>query len=218
MPLWTVNPEWKDRDVFIIGGGDSLRNFDWSKLRTELTIGCNSAYLHGKDICNICFFADDKFFSETKGFFKGLEAYAQSGGLVATNNGSLLHSRIPWLWTFRREAKGLHTHAIGYNFNTGACAINLALLLGGKRIYLLGFDMKLSAAGQPNWHNQKLLDVPSNGTYERMLDNFKYVEADRAKKFPDREIINLTKDSRLNAFPKIDIDEFWKDRALKKAG
>ena len=45
-PLWTVvrRDAWKGRRVFIVGGGPSLKAFDWKCLRGELTIGINRAF------------------------------------------------------------------------------------------------------------------------------------------------------------------------------
>ena len=32
---------WKDRPVYIVGGGSSLNNFDWNLLKGEITISVN---------------------------------------------------------------------------------------------------------------------------------------------------------------------------------
>ena len=53
MPIWIPQEKWKDEDVFIIGGGDSLRTFNFDVLKDELTIGCNTAFSLGSDICKI---------------------------------------------------------------------------------------------------------------------------------------------------------------------
>ncbi|KKL08765.1 hypothetical protein LCGC14_2572580, partial [marine sediment metagenome] len=47
---------WKGQRCFIIGGGDSLRGFDFSKLKNELVIGINRAY--EKIDCTINFSMD----------------------------------------------------------------------------------------------------------------------------------------------------------------
>ena len=212
MPKWIPEKLWLGRDVFIVGGGDSLRNFDWEILKKEFVIGCNTAYTLGKEICDICVFGDVKWFTGNSKGFKGhklqLEKYK---GAVFTNAPALQNTTIPWVWTMPRETKGLHTNALGWNANTGSIAVNLALLLGAKRIFLLGFDMHLSKKGNPNWHD-KVIDKPRKDVYQRFINGFLRVAEDLKKKFPDVEVFNVTSDSDLEVFPKIDFDKFWMER------
>lgn len=202
MPKWQIEEKWKDEDVFVIGGGDSLRTFDWSLLKGRSTIGCNAAFLLGEEICKICVFGDSKWFEKFK---PELQKFKNA---VFTNHPSLLKSKIGWLWTMERKTRGLHTDALGWNGNTGAVAINLGLILGAKRIYLLGFDMKLSKDGKSNWHDRSM-DKPNGQVYRRFIADFYYVAVDLLKKFPGREIINVTDDSGLDMFPKVGTKEFW---------
>ena len=207
MPHWIPEAKWQDEDVFIIGGGSSLKNFDWNLLREECTIGCNSAFTLGVEICKICIFGDPKWFRKFQGELQNYK------GAVFTNAGELRNTRINWLWTMPRKAKGLGTTALGWNKNTGAAAINLALILGAQRVFLLGFDMHLSREGKPNWHN-KLISKPRKDVYEKFIEAFTIVSIDLKKIFPGREIINITDDSDLDVFPKIGCEQFWKERKL----
>lgn len=208
MPRWRPEPKWQGQDVFVIGGGASLKSFDWNLLKPELTIGCNTAFMLGHEICKACIIGDDKCFDKFK------KELAQYEGAVFTNAPGLLNSPIPWLWTIPRKHAGLYTDAVCWNGNTGASAINLALLLGAKRVLLLGFDMKLSGQGEHNWHNRRL-DKTGAEVYDRFLSNYPSMAADLPKKFPGCEIVNIAKDSALGVFPKIDPDEFWKERKSK---
>jgi len=201
MPLWKPETIWKDEDVFIIGGGASLKNFDFNLLKSKHTIGCNTAFRLGVEICKICFFGDMKWFKKYK------DELANYQGTVITNCLQLYNSKIPWLYYVKREAKGLHTDKIGWNGNSGASAINLALLLGAKTVYLLGFDMCLSG-GRANWYENPF-DKPNEAIYRLFLKRFKDVAKDLDVKFPDRQIINITKNSALDMFPKVDLDEFF---------
>lgn len=211
MPIWTPTTDWKDREVFIIGGGDSLRQFNWSLLKQECTIGCNSAFTLGSEVCKICLFGDAKWF----GIYKHeLFQYAKQGGLVFTNSPQLMKTHLLWLWTIGRISDGLGRKELGWNGHTGASALNLALILGAKKVYLLGFDMILSKEGSPNWHN-RLIDEPNTNVYKEFMKRFKRVKVDLAKKFPGRKIINVTNKSALGIFPKIGVEKFWQGR--KKA-
>ena len=209
MPRWKPEQIWKDRDVFIIGGGESLQHFDWNLLKPELTIGCNDAFLLGEQICKICIFGDSKWFKAFK------DRLLHFRNAVFTNCVQLQDTKIDWLWVIQRASRGLHHNALGWNGNTGASAINLALLLGARRIFLLGFDMHLSKEGKPNWHKNEL-DKSNKNIYPTFLKDFGRVAKDLPKKFPGREIINVTDDSSLNKFRKIGVKKFWTERSKKK--
>jgi hypothetical protein len=214
MPHWNSKPVWQGCDAFVIGGGPSLRAFDWDRLLDRLTVGCNSAYLHGPEICKVCVFGDgdpnDKssFWSQYR---NGLAAYAERGGTVFTNHPALYLDETPWLWTTQRQARGLSTTELGWNRNTGAIALNLALLFGAKRVFLLGFDMKPGKDRQ-NWHPQQRSLAPAKlAVYRGFVNQFRYVVRDWHDKFKDRLIVNVTEDSGLPAdwFPRIKPDDLW---------
>ena len=213
MPRWTPHPVWEGEDVFIIGGGSSLRNFDWSLLKTELTIGCNDAYRLGADICTVCLFGDIKWYREHHDQLSVWE------GTAFSCVPHLLDKSPNWLWTLCRRKSGLHTDAVGWNDNTGASAINLALLMGAYRVFLLGFDMKEGPADDPNWHDERV-EKHIKGLYaSKFLKHFPRIKADLHSKFPGREIHNINDDSALQEFPIIGVDEFWSQRVKnRKAG
>lgn len=214
MPLWIPKTWWEGRDVFVIGGGPSLENFDWGRLKYECTIGCNNAYTLGADICKICFFGDAKWF-EVHRLQLVLYSKPKGEGYVFTSAPVLMRSKLPWLWLLQRTAKGLEKgNTLGWNKNSGASAINLALTLGAKRVYLLGFDMHLSKRGFPNWHQHHILP-PDASIYPAFVERFKDVKDDLPKKFPGREIINVTNNSNLVYFPKVEVDEFFSERMVK---
>jgi len=210
MPRWEIVETWKDQDVFIIGGGNSLRNFDWSLLFDECTIGCNMAFIHGSQVCKICIFGDTKWFRRFK-----LDLMAFDG-IVFTSHKEYAKSKIDWLWTLPRKPKGLSKTELGWNLNTGSNAINLALILGAKRVYLLGFDMKLLDRAKPNWHDLLIngIDTFNDPLYKRFNEGFRKVAECLPRVFPGREVFNVTDDSGLDVFPKISCDEFWSKRKL----
>jgi hypothetical protein len=209
--LWKPEPMWAGLDAFVIGGGDSLRTFDFSLLIGERTVGCNNAYAHGPKICNICIFGDKKWFDV---HHERLEVYVNKGGFVVTNDNKLANCKVPWLHRMERRPRGLYLDALGWNTNTGSSAVNLALILGARTVYLLGFDRKLKK-GRPNWHDE-LIDKPSQETYQRMNSTEGYMARDLNTKFPGRKVINVTDNSTLPHWPKVPISEFWNER--KKDG
>ena len=205
MPIWQPEEKWKGLEVFIIGGGPSLKEFDWDLLKPEMTIGCNTAFTLGEDVCKICVFGDTNWFDR---FEKRLLNFK---GVVFTNLPNFLHTKKPWIWTMKRKKIGLGVNELGWNANTGALAINLALILGAKIVNLLGFDMGLSDKQEPNWHTESI-EKPDKDVYSKFIAAFENVERDRKKLFPNSRIVNVTNGSRLNVFPKVNFDVFWKGR------
>lgn len=204
MPRWSPEQIWKDQDVFIIGGGKSLETFDWNLLKREYTIGCNDAYTLGQSVCNICVFGDSKWFNVHQ------RALSKFEGAVFTNAPRFYKTTIPWLWVMLRKNLGFGHDTLGWNNNTGATAINLALILGAKRVYLLGFDMH-PTKGQTNWHSNSV-DRRQEGVYSKFLTAFNRLPGDLEREFPGRVIINVTDNSSLNVFSKIGVEKFFEER------
>lgn len=200
---WEPQPLWAGKEAFIIGGGSSLRTFDWNLIKGKLTIGCNAAYLLGEDVCRVCIFGDMSFFRAHEA---GLRAFK---GPIFTNLKQHHRDNISWLYTLERRNRGLHSQALGWNQNTGAMAINLALILGAKKIVLLGFDMKIQGV-QSNWHDHYgAKNKPP--TYMKFRLAFREVVEDWKAKFADREIINVNDDSDLEGFPKVPLKTFFEE-------
>jgi hypothetical protein len=195
---------WPDSDIFIIGGGKSLDSFDWSLLRSELTIGCNDAYQLGIEVCKILVFCDNIWYSKHK---TRLSDYQ---GRVFTDCPQLKNEEILGIVQVKRVDSGLHRDTLGYNGNSGAVALNLALILGAKRIFLLGFDMKLTD-GDANWHVNEV-NMPTAYVYPKFKRGFDVIAKKLPTVFPGAEIYNLTDDSALDVFPKISLNDFWKGK------
>lgn len=198
---WTPRQFWAGLDVVLIGGGESLREFDWSRLKPWPTLGCNDAYTLGPDICKVCVFGDHKWFNHHR---RSLSNWPNP---IFTNQPSLYAGSPDWVLAMRRAANGLHKDRLGWNGSTGAVAVNLALVLGAKRVLLLGYDMKLRNPHQPNWHNNNI-GHPNKLSYQRFQEGFRVVAESLPKSFPDREILNLGPDSDLDLFPKVELDQW----------
>lgn len=199
MQRWVPSREWRGEDAYIIGGGPSLRHFDWDLVRGKNTIGCNSAFLLGADVVRILLWADIEWWYKI-----GERRTAEFGGRVVgcPDKDHFPLEGCPWLLTLPRQETGLGHGALGYNFNTGSLAINLALILGARRVFLLGFDMKLSQDGRPNWHDLRH-EAGSPEVYSRFKEGFQTVARVLPQEFPGREVWNVTDDSELEAFPKL---------------
>jgi hypothetical protein len=204
MPKTTPLPSWEGSDAYLIGGGPSLRGFDFSKLRGKNTIGCNQAFFLGGNICQICFFGDENFWRK---FQKDL---ADFDGWVVTRHTA--KSAPPWLIIMPHVYNGLDKTKLGWNRNSGACAISLALLLGAKNVYLLGYDLGVSEA-DPNvshWHDKRI-EVPRKELYPRFLQGFANIARDLPLVFPGRTVTNVTDgSSKLTLFPTVTYEEHFR--------
>jgi len=212
MSVWKIDPVWLGGDVFIIGGGHSLHQFDWPLLHGEHTIGCNDAYKLGERVCKVCLFGDGSWYKHHR---DDLSRFANP---VFTNVTGLRKAKDLWLWFVKRYGTGLHSDGIGWNGNTGAAAINLAILLGAKRIYLLGFDMQ-RIDDKSNWHVVNVRPAATTPKiYEMFARGFKRLVHDWKAKFSDVEIYNVTDCSALSSdlIPWLNPTEFWVARKCEK--
>jgi hypothetical protein len=202
---WTPEREWPDADVYLIGGGPSLREFDWRRLEGRRTIGCNSAFIHGPNVCHLCLFSDQPWFAR---YEEELFAYFKQGGCVATQC-EYVPPNLSWVLCLPRTMKGLTTDGslyYGYGGSTGASAIHLALLLGARRVFLLGYDGKLSKEGDSNWH-QRLVEKPNPTVYLKFNEAWYQIARTHRQIFPGTEIYNTNRDSAITQFPFMDLDE-----------
>jgi hypothetical protein len=204
---------WSRQPCFIVGGGSSLKGFDFERLRGKgKIIAVNRAYLD-------CPFADLLVFMDKSRFyrwamenkldkrskqkfeeFKGLKAYVY------------MRHDIPNVYLVPRAGKfGLSTsleEGIYIGTNSGYSALSIALCLGANPIYLLGFDMKYSRdeKGKPIGHYHKT--YPEQQVEQVVIDFRKgYIELAPELKLRGRRVINLNPDSGLTCFEFQDIEE-----------
>ncbi len=88
-------------------------------------------------------------------------------------------------------------------WNSGFQALNLAILAGASRVLLLGFDACHTADGRSHWHGGH--PTPSSGDYEPFLRAFSAAEGAIAD--AGVEVVNCSQISRINAFPKMPLEE-----------
>ncbi|MCD6361464.1 MAG: hypothetical protein J7M38_11465, partial [Armatimonadetes bacterium] len=173
---------WEDGACFIIGGGTSVpRLFDvpeeviqkvcarelppssyspyTSAIHNKHIIGVNNAYQLGEWI-DILFFGDNSWYIQHR------EALKHWAGLKVSCNSSLFSRAsyekddVKCLDRDKEHPFGISSDPtkVSWNGNSGAAAINLAVHLGVKKIFLLGFDMvEDTKTGYTHWHGTHLL-------------------------------------------------------------
>ncbi len=204
---WIYSKPWKDETTYIIGGGSSLCDFEWSRLHGKHTIGCNDAYKLGVEVCEICIFGD---FSWWKHHGESMEEYK---GFVVTNVDALnngLNNKPPWVHFMERLPVGLHKKELGWNGNTGASALNLAIILGATTIYLLGFDIGIRK-GKTNWHNDVIHPQAVLPTSYVLFSQKWEGVVTALKSYKNVNVVNLNKHDTIPGIKKMSIKDHWKE-------
>ena len=201
--LYNVLPdgEWKGQRCFIIGGGESLRDFDFSKLKNELVIGVNRAY--EKIDCTINFGMDNSLYEwitqgklgkeakEKFADFKGFPVWLDSAGYDYPHGIFILNT------SGGHELGTAMKDGIAGGTNAGFGALSLAVALGASPIYLLGFDMK-GKDGKQRWWHDGYPDKQGERVYKSFINDFQRAAKSLVQK--GIQVINLNPDSDLKCF------------------
>lgn len=192
--------QWAGRRCFIIGGGPSLKDFDFSLLENELTIGINRAYEKFSPVSpTILYSMDTRFYRWCCGGDYGEEAKRKfvdfSGIRLWCDLGNFPFENLYYIRSRGRYGTPVSLGGIFHGNNSGYGAIQVALALGAAPIYLLGFDLKHEADGRSHWHSGH----PEKQT-PQMIQCFHEGFKQLSFGFSDR-IVNLNYDSAVKVFP-----------------
>ncbi len=199
-------------EIFIIGGGSSLVKFPFYQLRDKDTIAINMAAL---DVPNptFCLTADSGIFRKLQdGYFKKV----RTTWVVVTNpehaamkwkDGKFKHVTSGYVYNLlvpNMIIRNAGTDGIGFTFsdfrtgyNSGFCGFQLAVLLGYKRIYLLGFDLS-GGLHKCHYHDRYKGRRIASETLRKFYDNF-VLALKVIKQETDIEVISCSASSKLNS-------------------
>lgn len=210
---------WIGRRCFVVGGGPSLRGFDWSQLDGELSIGTNRAF--EKYDPSIMFSMDYKLWTYIENGKLGAEAqqryYNYKGNRVWSSLGNFIFPGE--IYTILRPNPAPRSPSIGsvrmldVAHNSGYGALNLAAALGANPIYLLGFDMHGDKKGNQKWWHDGYPDRQSEGVYETFKMDFnRFAPVLRDSGF---EVINLNSKSSLKCFKFGELEDVFPNTSKK---
>lgn len=201
--------EWAGSRCFIIGGGPSLRGFDFEMLRGEKCIAINRA-IEFVPWAEIMFSIDVRlhtWYCQNRRLMKkeSLAAYDNFKGLKvwAIDPGPCFADPIKWADVHVVKFIGKHgfsksiSKGIYCGGNSGYAALNLAGMLGANPIYLLGYDMKNDPKGKPNFHDGYPASS-SDPVIRHWRENFEQIAGEYAN--ANIRVINLNPDSALRCF------------------
>lgn len=197
MPLWKPDNRFSGEDVFIVGGGPSLAGFEFERLRGKNVIGVNNCCDLG-DLIDVLFFWDYQPTKAGDFFTSNYEKLKSLKALVITHHQLFMKGKEDWVYWYPSQLTGIYKDKIGKNSSSGASAINVALILGAKRVFLLGIDGKPSE-DKGNWYREG--KPRENQVYRQFIEGFENVKRTYEGVFPKTEIINLNLDSAVECFP-----------------
>ena len=220
--IYEVLPDrsWKGKPCIVVGGGPSLKDFDWELLRGWRVIGVNRVYerfdptiIFSMDTRFLRWIMDGRYGNEAKRKFIDSKAYKV---WLCTYN-CKLPPDIFIVKVWGNYSRGFRVFpntmrmGIGHGNNSGYGALNLAVCLGANPIYLLGFDMNYEKGDladmlkiRTHWHDGHPQPHRPD-TVKGFIDYFR-VPAQRVKEW-GIDIINLNPTSRLNCFSKKRMEE-----------
>lgn len=206
--LQELMTKYSGTDIFIIGGGNSLRGFDFTQLEGKSVISVNAAcrYVNTED--SVIFWADAPWADENE-------------RLLASHPAKFrFHSCPVAQAAIRSDMKGfhnadylLHTGDYGYDphidnvkgNSSGTQAINFALNLNPRKIILLGFDMQ-HVNNRTHFHDHHNSTTGFMTYRDLFIPSInKLAEDSRYRGIP---IINCSRSTALTCFKIGDIKEY----------
>lgn len=194
-----VEPIWAGETVYIIGGGPSLETFNWNSLVGKRTIAINKAIL-SYPMADAMYWTDSRVYGWYKqdiDKFKGPKYTIRHHASYPADVKVLRKSNKFGL----EESKD----ALCHGNNSGYAAINLAYLMGAKKIVLLGYDMHNDGT-KGHYHDGYPVPVTGDNIYrDQFVPGFQIL-ADLLKQ-KKVEVYNASVRSSLTVWPRISFDQ-----------
>lgn len=209
---------WTGRKCFLIGGGPSLRGFNWNLLSGYPTITINKAFA-AYPKADINYAMDERVYTGLKyspdkewvdlrpiwNKFQGIKLFYRAHGTVFQFDPSVYY--IPAL---NRNCLSMDLKAGIYGgTNSGYGALMLAIGLGATSIGLLGYDMKLDASTKATHFHTGYEGQDPEKLQFKLLEFMKcFEDIAPAIKAIGVDVVNLNEYSGLTCFRKMKLEEF----------
>lgn len=208
-PFWVPEPLFTGAAVFILGGGPSLRGFDFARLAGRRVIAVNEAIKHYPD-ADLLYFWDDTWFLRNRALVHYRQGLTATGSRMAAASQPRLR-RIDIQANAPLQRGG---QAVRKGRSSGHTAVALAVACGAARVVLLGYDMRL-VDGRSHFHDSYVARDPErmNGEWLPAFAGWR----DEAAAV-GCEIVNATPGSALTEFPAVDLDAEFAHGSIAAAG
>lgn len=197
------------KDVFIVAGGPSLREFDFSRLRNKVTIAINSSYERLPEATAL-YWADDPWAAENYDSLLAHPCKLRFHARFSVSDDVMNNKLGTGLSTLLRRTGVYGIDPCKDNVrgnNSGAHALNLIANMRPSRIILLGYDMR--ATKHLHWHDYAKVP-PYHGMYK---DEFVPCIESMAEPIAKSgiKVINCSMESALMCFEKDTIENYLGD-------
>lgn len=204
IPIPRLYPE---ATIAVIATGPSLTRGDCDTLREKVTatIAVNCAYQYAP-WCEILYGTDSGQFWTW--YWHDVHDLPALKYTLRPENPDQNPHRIPALGNAGDEGLSLDPTMLATGQNSGYAAINLAVLLGARRIALLGFDCQRGPNGERHCHP----DHPTISRGERepnyllALNCFETIAAPLAQ--IGVAVVNLSRQTAIKVFPRMALEAF----------
>jgi len=201
----------RGKNCIIIGGGSSLDGFDFSKLDDTFTIAINNSIFYYPKASS-CLFIDRVFLKqnnrESIHFLKKYQglifsAFRTKYFLENPRGANICNFSLNDIRPKENYYEGLFCSR-----SSGLVAINLALIMGAKKIYLLGYDYNANEATK-HFYNKPGQDLYKNeSSYSDKKCESVAKMYNKYSEWSD-SIINCNKKSLVDCFPKKSLKEVF---------
>jgi len=211
---------WSGERCFLLGGGPSLVNFDFSKLDGELTIGVNKTF--NDYYCTVNYSMDIGFYDYItnpsphpphKALCKRWEEYPGIKAILVPDRPFRFKDNSYVVPKVAKECINLEVmDGIFPGNNSGFGALMLALQFGANPIYLLGYDFKTTKTKTHYHEGYEHYRKQDTDSLQPVLDKFRrqFERLEPTFRSLDVSIINLNRESALECFPKGRIENLLK--------
>lgn len=199
--IFTVPREWVGYAAFVIGGGPSIRDFDFSRLRGKgKVIAVNDAGIEPDRApwADVLFWADRRWLewnADKLANHTGQYKITRKRPHIETGHDIKFLRFLP----FAHHGLSNQGDALG-GWCGGSSAINLAYLFGARVIILLGFDMTPG-----NWHNNHKMPPLPDQHRSKFIPTLEKMEPELTRH--KITVINTNPRSALRCFPFASIEE-----------
>lgn len=191
---WPLQPILAGETVFVIGGGASLRGFDFGRLAGLRTIAVNQAAAHVATP-DMLFFTDTNWFEANEALVRGWPGIA----FTASRESKRRHAGLRQVLT--TATNDFPPGLVRRGRSSGHTAVGLAIALGAPLTVLLGFDMH-AEPGRSHFHDEYR-------TWDAAMYAREFIPSfagwDRGARALGATVLNATPGSALDEFRRADL-------------
>jgi hypothetical protein len=194
--MTNINKRHEGEAIYIIGGGASLTGFDFSKLDGKITIACNRAIQFFTPTYMV--YMDDQFYEWYEDDIKAFDGLKFSHSWNKYRDNVIFANNLGPLGLSEDFKEGLM-----HGGNAAFLALNLAYVMGGDPIYILGVDMCYSDERTHFHDGYPKEDTIGEKRFDHMIRAFDYASGI----FDERgvKVYNCSGISKLECFEKMDL-------------